>query len=78
MKLINENVEKLDAEKQELEKKLRDITAAQSSSGCNVDEITDYMSKWDELEVPDKMAVVDVLISVIRATQDTLEIEWKI
>jgi hypothetical protein len=36
------------------------------------------MSKWDELEVPDKMAVVDVLISVIRATQDTLEIEWKI
>ena len=78
MKLINEKVEKLDAEKQELEKKLRDLTAAQSSSGCNVDEITDYMSKWDELEVPDKMAVVDVLISVIRATQDTLEIEWKI
>ena len=78
MKLINEKVEKLDGEKQELEKKLRDITAAQNSSGCNVDEITDYMSKWDELEVPDKMAVVDVLISVIRATQDTLEIEWKI
>ena len=78
MKLINEKVEKLDGEKQALEKKLRDLTVAQSSSGCNVDEITDYMSKWDELEVTDKMAVVDVLISVIRATQDTLEIEWKI
>jgi hypothetical protein len=43
-----------------------------------VDEITDYMSKWDELEVSDKIAVVDVLINVIRASEDKLEIEWKI
>jgi hypothetical protein len=36
------------------------------------------MSKWDELEVSDKIAVVDVLINVIRASEDKLEIEWKI
>ncbi len=78
MKIINEKVEKLEQEKEAFEKKLRDLTVAQSSANCNVDEIRDYMSKWDELDTTDKMAVVDVLISVIRAGETTLEIEWKI
>ena len=78
MKLINENVDKLVKEKQTFERTLRDIVASQQTSTTNVDEITDYMSKWDELEVSDKMVVVDSLIKVIRAGENSLEIEWKI
>ena len=37
-----------------------------------------YMSKWAQLDIDDKIAVVDSLIKVIRAGENTLEIEWKI
>ena len=36
------------------------------------------MSKWDQLDIDDKIAVVDSLINVIKAGETTLEIEWKI
>ncbi len=78
MKIINEKVEKLEEERQSLQQELKDLTVVQNTSKCDVDTITDYMSKWGELENADKMAVVDSLIKVIRAGENTLEIEWKI
>ena len=54
------------------------MISSQNASQCDVGSITDYMSKWNELETTDKMAVVDSLIKVIRAGETTLEIEWKI
>ena len=40
--------------------------------------LKDYMDKWDELVIEDKMTVVDALISVIKATETDIEIIWKI
>ncbi len=78
MNIINEKVEKLAQEKQALENKLRDLTVAEHSSSCDTNEIRNYMSKWDGLEISDKMSIVDALISVIRADQNSIDIEWKI
>ena len=36
------------------------------------------MDHWDELEFDDKREVVDQLILVIHATEDSCEIKWKI
>ena len=36
------------------------------------------MSKWDQLDIDDKIAVVGSLIKVIKAGENALEIEWKI
>ena len=74
----NRPVEKLDEERKELQAELKDLISSQNASQCDVGSITDYMSKWNELETTDKMAVVDSLIKVIRAGETTLEIEWKI
>jgi len=35
------------------------------------------MEHWDELTNDDKRSVVDQLILVIKATEDTCEITWK-
>ena len=78
MDMINKKVEKLDEERKELQTELKDLISSQNASQCDVGSITDYMSKWNELETTDKMAVVDSLIKVIRAGETTLEIEWKI
>ena len=76
--MINEKVEKLAEEKKCLQDELKDLTVLKNTSKCDIDSITDYMSKWDQLDIDDIIAVVDSLIKVIRAGETTLEIEWKI
>lgn len=78
MAIINERVEKLAEEKRILQSELKDLTVLQNTSKCDVNAITDYMSKWEKLEIADKMAVVGSLIKVIKAGENALEIEWKI
>lgn len=78
MAIINEKVEKLAEEKQCLQDELKDLTVLQNTSKCDIDSITDYMSKWDQLDIDDKIAVVGSLIKVIKAGENALEIEWKI
>ena len=78
MAIINEKVEKLAEEKQCLQDELKDLTVLQNTSKCDIDSITDYMSKWDQLDNDDKIAVVGSLIKVIKAGENALEIEWKI
>ena len=36
------------------------------------------MSKWAQLDIDDKRAVVGSLIKVIKAGENSLEIEWEI
>ena len=78
MAIINEKVEKLAEEKKSLQAELKDLTVLQSTSKCDIASITDYMSKWEKLEIVDKMAVVGSLIKVIKAGENAFEIEWKI
>lgn len=75
---INARIAELDSrltELQSMKKALQDTELARSAT---VEEITDYMCHWEELTIPDKMTVVDALIIAIRATQTTLDIEWRI
>ena len=78
MAIINEKVEKLAEEKKSLQDELKDLTVLQSTSKSDIASITDYMSKWEKLEIADKMAVVGSLIKVIKAGENALEIELKI
>ena len=78
MAIINKKVEKLAEEKKSLQDELKDLTVLQSTSKCDIASITDYMSKWEKLEIADKMAVVGSLIKVIKAGENALEIELKI
>ena len=78
MSYITERVKSLDSKKQKLQKELRELEPLKTAKHCNVDEITNYMDKWDDLTIEDKMTVVDTLITVIKATETDVEITWKI
>ena len=78
MNYISGRVKSLDSKKQKLQEELRELEPLKNTKHCNVGEITNYMDKWDELVIEDKMTVVDALISVIKATEIDIEIIWKI
>ena len=54
------------------------LSPLQNKKQCDIEQIRNYMDKWDMLDFDDKRAVVDQLITVIKATQDSVEITWKI
>ena len=78
MNYISGRVKSLDSKKQKLQEELRELEPLKNTKHCNVDEITNYMDKWDKLTIEDKMTVVDALITVIKATETDIEITWKI
>ncbi len=78
MRHINEKISALDKRLGELISAKKALLDAELSRTATVDEITDYMSHWDELTVSDKKTVVDALIVSIRATREKVRIEWRI
>ena len=72
---INNRVANLENEKKEL---YAQIAAFNNDSKNNAEEISGYMEHWEELTVSDKITVVDALIESIRASNDSIEIKWKI
>ena len=72
---INNRVASLENEKKEL---YAQIAAFNNDSKNNAEEISGYMEHWNELTVSDKITVVDALIESIRASNDSIEIKWKI
>ena len=72
---INNRVVSLENEKKEL---YAQIAAFNNDSKNNAEEISGYMEHWNELTVSDKITVVDALIESIRASNDSIEIKWKI
>lgn len=72
---INNRVASLENEKKEL---YAQIAAFNNDSKNNAEEISGYMEHWEELTVSDKITVVDALIESIRASNDSIEIKWKI
>ena len=75
MKYINQRVSELDKEKKALYAECERISAKERR---DVGQLTDYMQNWDELTMGDKLTVVDSLISKIVASEDNIQIYWKI
>lgn len=75
MKYINQRVSELDEEKKSLYAECERISASERK---DVGQLTNYMESWDELATGDKLTVVDSLISKIVASEDNIQIFWKI
>ena len=73
MRYINAQIEKLDEKRKQLSSKL--ISLQQSSSAG---EISDYISKWSEMTLEDKIEVMDALVKIVRVSSEEIEITWKI
>lgn len=76
MQYINEKIEELDVERKQVQEKLIEILNEQSNVGtCK---ITNYISHWEDLNLEDKILVVDALIKVIHVSDGNITITWKI
>lgn len=75
---ISKRIKELDAKLNAYRKELSEISPLDNSEKYDIDQLRDYMDHWAELEFDDKRTVVDQLISVIKATEDGCEIQWKI
>ncbi len=75
MDYLNSRISALDVEKKEL---YAEIAQLDEQVDCDLQEITDYMSRWEDLSISDKIIVVDCLIETITASQEKIEIKWKI
>jgi DNA repair exonuclease SbcCD ATPase subunit len=73
----NRKIEALDSERQRLAKGIADLSAEEVSPESVV-KIAGYLSEWDNVDFNDKRQVVDGMISLIRAKDDYLDIQWKI
>lgn len=78
MGYINKRVSELHNQLSELKSELIELENAESHTKLNVKQIKNCMQHWEQLEFDDKRAVVDQLIAVIKATENTCEITWKI
>ena len=73
----NTKIEELDAKKQSLIKAIADMSA-EAVSPAKIEQLSGYINNWDNISFDDKRAVVDGLISQIRATSESIQVEWKI
>lgn len=77
LQYANNRIEELDAERQKQLKLVADLTA-NSVSDTQIDCITNYLNTWESVSFDDKRKVVDILISHIDATSESVTIHWKI
>ena len=75
--LDQEMDEELDGRKQELVKQIAELTV-EAISPEQVNQISGYLDTWDSVSFDDKRRVVDLMISTVAATSDSLNITWKI
>jgi DNA invertase Pin-like site-specific DNA recombinase len=73
----NNKIEELDAKKQSLIKAIADMSA-EAVSPKKIEQLSDYLKNWDNIGFEDRRLVVDGLISQIKATSESIQIEWKI
>ena len=77
MTYANSKIEELDAQRQSLMKQIADLTA-EAVSPAQMERITDFLDDWDNVSFEDRRLVADGMISTIRATSESIQIEWKI
>ena len=73
----NAKIEKLDSRRQTLASEIAKLTA-EAVSPEQIDTISNYLDDWENVSFEDKQQVVDLMITVIRATSEKLQIGWKI
>lgn len=78
MQYINERILVLDSKKNDILSKIHEVESQDTVSENDVLEASKCMARWDELDIEDKMTVVDILISKILVDRDSVTIEWKI
>jgi DNA invertase Pin-like site-specific DNA recombinase len=74
---VNTKITELDARKQNLAKQLAELATNEVSPNQLI-KISEFLDDWENTGMDDKRAVVDALISKIKATSENIEIEWKI
>ena len=77
MSYANGKIEELDGKRQSLTKAIADMTA-DAFSPKQLDRISGYLADWDNVDIEDKRFVIDGLISKISATNESIDIDWKI
>lgn len=73
----NTKIEELDAQRQTLSKEIAALSA-ESMSPDQIERLSVYLNRWEEIDFDDRRQVADGLISQIRATGECVAIEWKI
>jgi len=74
---VNVKIAELDGRKQELLAKIAELTV-EAISPEQVSQISGYLDTWKNVSFDDKRRVVDLMITTIAATSDSLNITWKI
>lgn len=74
---VNVKIEELDGRRQALADEIAKLSA-EAVSPEQIDTISGYLDGWESVSFEDKQRVIDLMIVVIRATSEKLEIEWKI
>ena len=74
---VNVKIAELDGRKQELLARIAELTV-EAISPEQVSQISGYLDTWDSVSFDDKRRVVDLMITTIAATSDSLNITWKI
>ena len=75
----NEKIADLDTKRQDLVKRISEASQQQASPE-EITKISDYLDRWSTISFDDKRVVMDGLITSVRATSmsENIEIEWKI
>ena len=74
---VNVKIAELDGRKQELLARIAELTV-EVISPEQVSQISGYLDTWENVSFDDKRQVVDLMITTIAATSDSLNITWKI
>ena len=78
MGYINKRISELHTQATALKQERSDLQSMESQRDLDTKQLKNYMQHWDELEFDDKRTVVDLLITVIKVTETTCEITWKV
>ncbi len=72
---MNVKIAELDGRKQELLARIAELTV-EAISPEQVSQISGYLDTWENVSFDDKRRVVDLMITTIAATSDSLNITW--
>jgi len=74
---VNAKIEELDAERQTLSREIAALTL-DAIPPEQMEAISNYLEDWGNVSFEDRQKVTDYLITRVRATNESVEIEWKI
>jgi len=74
---VNTKIEELDTQRQILMREIAALTL-DAIPAAQMEALSNYLDDWENVSFEDKQKVVDHLITRIRATSESVEIEWKV